>query len=82
MLERLARDKHASLLRKSVNYSHKKFLSTGPYLGFVAEGGQGKYRYYHIMIVFYFTVGSTSSGSAFVIAPKLGAKTIFESISL
>jgi hypothetical protein len=41
MLERLARDKHASLLRKSVNYSHKKFLSTGPYLGFVAEGGQG-----------------------------------------
>jgi hypothetical protein len=37
---------------------------------------------YHIMILVYFTVGSTSSGSAFVIAPKLGAKTIFESISL
>ncbi len=34
------------------------------------------------MILVYFTVGSTSSGSAFVIAPKLGAKTIFESISL
>ncbi len=39
------------------------------------------YRGYHIMILVYFTVGSTSSGSAFVIAPKLGAKTIFESIS-
>jgi hypothetical protein len=37
---------------------------------------------YHIMILVYFTVGSTSSGSAFVIAPILGAKTIFESISL
>jgi len=34
------------------------------------------------MILVYFTVGSTSSGSAFVIAPNLGAKTIFESISL
>jgi hypothetical protein len=29
-LERLARDKHASLLRKSVNYVRKKFYSTGP----------------------------------------------------
>jgi len=38
--------------------------------------------YYHIMILFYFTVGSTSSGSAFVIVPNLGAKTIFEWISL
>ncbi len=28
-LERLARDKHPSLLRKSVNYDHKKFYSTG-----------------------------------------------------
>jgi hypothetical protein len=37
---------------------------------------------YHIMILVYFTVGSTSSGSAFVIAPNLGTKTIFESISL
>ncbi len=34
------------------------------------------------MILVYFTVGSTSSGSAFVIAQKLGDKTIFESISL
>ncbi len=34
------------------------------------------------MILVYFTVGSTSSRSAFVIASKLGAKTIFESISL
>ncbi len=34
------------------------------------------------MILVYFTVGSTSSGSAFVIVPNLGAKTIFESISL
>ncbi len=40
------------------------------------------YRGYHLMILVYFTVGSTSSGSAFVIAPKLGAKIIFESISL
>jgi hypothetical protein len=29
-LERLARDKHSSLLRKSVNYGRKKFYSTGP----------------------------------------------------
>ncbi len=33
------------------------------------------------MILIYFAVGSTSSGSAFVIVPNLGAKTIFESIS-
>ncbi len=37
---------------------------------------------YHIRILVYFTVGSTSSGSAFIIAPSLGAKTIFKSISL
>ncbi len=37
---------------------------------------------YHIMILVYFTVGSTTSGSAFGVAPNLGAKTIFESISL
>ncbi len=30
-LERLARDKHSSLLRKSVNYGSKKFYSTGPW---------------------------------------------------
>ncbi len=30
-LERLARDKHSRLLRKSVNYSRKKFYRTGPY---------------------------------------------------
>ena len=29
-LERLARDKHSSLLRKSVNYGHKKFYNTSP----------------------------------------------------
>jgi len=29
-LERLARDKHSSLLRKYVNYGSKKFYSTGP----------------------------------------------------
>jgi hypothetical protein len=29
---------------------------------------------YHIMILVYFTVGSTTSGSAFGIAPNLGAK--------
>ncbi len=29
-LERLARDNHSSLLRKSVNYSRKKFYSIGP----------------------------------------------------
>jgi hypothetical protein len=28
-LERLARDKHSSLLRKYVNYGRKKFYSTG-----------------------------------------------------
>ncbi len=31
-LERLARDKHTSLLRKSVNQSRNKFYSTGPRL--------------------------------------------------
>jgi hypothetical protein len=30
------------------------------------------------MILIYFTVGSTSSGSAFVIAPNLGAKILSE----
>ncbi len=30
-LERLARDKHFSLLQKSVIYGHKKFYSTGPW---------------------------------------------------
>ncbi len=30
-LERLARDKHSSLLRKSANYGCKKFYSTGPW---------------------------------------------------
>jgi hypothetical protein len=29
-LERRAKDKHSSLLRKSVNYDRKKFYSTGP----------------------------------------------------
>jgi hypothetical protein len=28
---KLARDKHSSLLRKSVNYDRKKFYSTGPW---------------------------------------------------
>ena len=30
MLERLARDKHSSLLQKSVNYDRKKLYITGP----------------------------------------------------
>ncbi len=29
-MERRARDKHSSLLRKSVYYGHKTFYSTGP----------------------------------------------------
>ncbi len=29
-LERVARDKHSILLRKSVNYSRNKFYDTGP----------------------------------------------------
>ncbi len=33
---------------------------------------------YYIMILVYFTVGSTSSGSAFVIAPNLGTKILSE----
>jgi len=33
---------------------------------------------YHIIILVYFTVRSTSSGSAFVIAPNLGAKILSE----
>jgi hypothetical protein len=31
-LKKLARYKHSSLLRKSVNYGHKKFFDTGPWL--------------------------------------------------
>jgi hypothetical protein len=31
-LEKLARDKHSSLLQKSVNYGCKKLYSTGPRL--------------------------------------------------
>jgi hypothetical protein len=31
-LERLARDKHSSLLRKYINYGHKKFYNIGPCL--------------------------------------------------
>jgi hypothetical protein len=30
MLEKLAREKHSSLLRKSVNYGGNKFYDTGP----------------------------------------------------
>ncbi len=30
-MERLARDKHFSLLRKSVNYGRNKFYDTGPW---------------------------------------------------
>jgi hypothetical protein len=30
-LEKLARDKHSSLLQKSVNYDHKKFYNIGPW---------------------------------------------------
>ena len=33
-LERLATDKHSSLLRKFVNYGHKKFYSIGPAVRF------------------------------------------------
>jgi hypothetical protein len=40
LLERLARDKHSSLLRKSVNYGRKKDYSTGPR---VALNGNGKH---------------------------------------
>jgi hypothetical protein len=43
-----------------------------------AECRYAECRYYHIMILIYFTVGSTSSGSAFVIAPNLGAKILSE----
>jgi hypothetical protein len=35
MLEKLATDKHASLLRKSVNYSHNKFYCTDPLDAFI-----------------------------------------------
>jgi hypothetical protein len=34
MLERLARDKHSSLILKSVNYGRKKFYSTGSRVSF------------------------------------------------
>jgi hypothetical protein len=33
-MERFARDKHSSLLRKPVKYSRKKFYSTGPFDSF------------------------------------------------
>ena len=33
-MERLAKDKHSSLLKKSINYGRKKFYSTGPRLAY------------------------------------------------
>jgi hypothetical protein len=36
-LERLARDKHSSLLRKSVHYGGKKFYSTGPRMALMVK---------------------------------------------
>jgi hypothetical protein len=38
-LERLARDKHSSLLRKSVNYGRKKFYSTGATADLLSQFG-------------------------------------------
>ncbi len=38
MLERLAKDKHSSLLRKSVNYGQKKFYNIGPRSAKVSGG--------------------------------------------
>ncbi len=38
-LERFAKDKHSSLLRKSVNYRSKKFYSTGPEAVFLVVCG-------------------------------------------
>ncbi len=36
-LEMLARDKHSSLLRKSINYGFNEFDSTGPWQAFPAK---------------------------------------------
>ncbi len=40
-LERLARDKHSSLLRKSVNYCRNKFCDTGPWMRGYELAGPG-----------------------------------------
>jgi hypothetical protein len=39
MLEKFARDKHSSLLQKSVNYEQKIFYNIGPRLGKVSPFG-------------------------------------------
>jgi hypothetical protein len=46
-LERHARDKHSSLLRKSVNYGHEKFYSIGPRCRKVKN-----YFYFHPNLIF------------------------------
>ncbi len=51
MLERLTRDKHSSLLQKSVNYGRKKFYSTGPrgVNPLCWPRNQGKYSFYWLL---------------------------------
>jgi hypothetical protein len=44
-LEKLARDKHSSLLRKSVNYGRNKFYSTGPKMAFIVLASLIKVTY-------------------------------------
>ncbi len=69
-----------SAVASYVSYKEESFITLAQDTNFYL--GKKKLFRYHIMILVYFTVGSTSSGSAFVIAPNLGTKTIFESISL
>jgi len=48
-LERLARDRHFSLFRKFVNYSHKKLYNIGPWLDRLKGKMRGKTdSYWHI----------------------------------
>ncbi len=41
-LEKLARDKHSSLLGKSVNYGRNEFYRTGPCFQKLTNGGKGR----------------------------------------
>ena len=70
--EKIVRDKCSNLLVGSLSDEEKKFHNIYNRWQF------HKNALYHIMILIYFTVGSTSSGLAFVIAPNLGAKILSE----
>jgi len=61
-------DEHSSLLRKSVNYDHKKFYSTGPWP--VAKNFLGRYGRIHYIRLALITEGAAEQVSQFVMPLK------------